>query len=148
MCNSFDSITYFRHSWAQTLNEFHFSFRMDAIENENSSCLRRGAMVAHSIYGVATTINASGYGYFLALEKLFDLQHADVRFSPLIRNCTSTLSLTRCYSYDRQVKFTPNKLWKFIVARAWTFIGAPISYVRQSRSTNKWRFAELAVCSH
>lgn len=55
---------------------------MDAIENENSSCLRRGAAVAHSIYGVATTINASGYGYFLALEKLFDLQHADVTLLP------------------------------------------------------------------
>lgn len=61
-------------------NNFYLNYRMDAIENENSSCLRRGAAVAHSIYGVATTINASGYGYFLALEKLFDLQHADVRF--------------------------------------------------------------------
>lgn len=54
---------------------------MDVIENENSECLRRGAVAAHSIYGVATTINASGYGYFLALEKLFHLRHADVRFS-------------------------------------------------------------------
>lgn len=54
---------------------------MDVIENQNSSCSRRGAEVAHSIYGVAITINASGYGYFLALEKLFDLHHADVNGS-------------------------------------------------------------------
>lgn len=51
---------------------------MDVIENKSSSCVRSGAAIAHSIYGVATTINASGYGYFLALAKLFDLQHADV----------------------------------------------------------------------
>lgn len=51
---------------------------MDAIENDDSTCLRRGAAVAHSIYGVAITINTSGFGYFLALEKLFDLNHPDV----------------------------------------------------------------------
>ena len=36
---------------------------------EDSSKLRRGLPVAHSIYGVGSTINAANYVYFLALEK-------------------------------------------------------------------------------
>ena len=39
---------------------------MDDIED--SSKLRRGVPVAHSIYGVANTINCANYVYFLALE--------------------------------------------------------------------------------
>lgn len=84
---------------------------MDFIENQNSSCSRRGAEVAHSIYGVATTINASGYGYFLALEKLFDLQHADVSgsFSHFCIRCSllmhsySTLNRQAGKIYTEQV---------------------------------------------
>ena len=36
---------------------------------EDSSKLRRGVPVAHSIYGVANTINCANYVYFLALEQ-------------------------------------------------------------------------------
>lgn len=62
--------------------EFFFSilfpktFRIDDIED--NSCLRRGVPVAHSIYGVASTINAANYVFFLALEKVQHLGHADV----------------------------------------------------------------------
>lgn len=54
-----------------------FSFRLDDIQD--NSVLRRGIPVAHSIYGVASTINASNYASLLALEKSKDLEHPDVR---------------------------------------------------------------------
>ena len=40
---------------------------------EDSSKLRRGVPVAHSIYGVANTINCANYVYFLALEQCTSL---------------------------------------------------------------------------
>ncbi|XP_059156777.1 geranylgeranyl pyrophosphate synthase-like isoform X2 [Physella acuta] len=40
---------------------------------EDSSKLRRGIPVTHSIFGVPQTINTANYVYFLALEKLFSL---------------------------------------------------------------------------
>lgn len=43
---------------------------------EDNSKLRRGVPVAHSIYGVATTINTANYVYFLALEKCQSLNNA------------------------------------------------------------------------
>lgn len=55
------------------------SFRLDDIED--NSCLRRGVPVAHSIYGVASTINAANYICFLALEKVQQLDHPDVSVS-------------------------------------------------------------------
>ncbi|KAK4312285.1 hypothetical protein Pmani_016266 [Petrolisthes manimaculis] len=42
---------------------------------EDSSVLRRGIPVAHSIYGVASTINSANYVYFMGLEKVLALQH-------------------------------------------------------------------------
>lgn len=36
---------------------------------EDSSTLRRGIPVAHSIFGVPSVINGANYAYFLALEK-------------------------------------------------------------------------------
>lgn len=45
---------------------------------QDNSLLRRGVPVAHSIYGVASTINAANYGCFLALEKVQQLKHEDV----------------------------------------------------------------------
>ena len=36
---------------------------------EDNSKLRRGVPVAHSIFGIAQTINCANYVYFLALEK-------------------------------------------------------------------------------
>lgn len=51
-------------------------FRIDDIED--NSILRRGVPVAHSIYGVASTINAANYVFFLALEKVQQLGHESV----------------------------------------------------------------------
>ena len=42
---------------------------------EDNSKLRRGIPVAHSIYGVAHTINSANYVYFLALEKTSAMGH-------------------------------------------------------------------------
>lgn len=44
---------------------------------EDSSKLRRGFPVAHSIYGVASVINSANYVYFLGLEKVLTLQHPE-----------------------------------------------------------------------
>lgn len=50
-------------------------YRTDDIED--NSTLRRGIPVAHSIYGVPSTLNAANYVMFLALEKVQLLGHAD-----------------------------------------------------------------------
>lgn len=44
---------------------------------EDNSKLRRGIPVAHSIFGVAQTINSANYVYFLALNELSKLNSAD-----------------------------------------------------------------------
>ncbi|XP_065350444.1 terpene synthase [Cloeon dipterum] len=44
---------------------------------QDNSILRRGIPVAHSIYGVASTINAANYVLFLALERVLGLGHAE-----------------------------------------------------------------------
>nr|CAD7599386.1 unnamed protein product [Timema genevievae] len=44
---------------------------------EDNSILRRGIPVAHSIYGIASTINAANYVMFLAVEKAFALNHPE-----------------------------------------------------------------------
>lgn len=49
--------------------------RIDDIED--NSILRRGIPVAHSIFGVASTINSANYVLFLALEKVQQLEHPD-----------------------------------------------------------------------
>ncbi|KAK2763879.1 geranylgeranyl pyrophosphate synthetase [Arachnomyces sp. PD_36] len=41
---------------------------------QDNSKLRRGKPVAHSIFGVAQTINSANYAYFLAQQKLSSLQ--------------------------------------------------------------------------
>lgn len=45
---------------------------------EDSSLLRRGYPVAHSIFGVAQTINSSNYVYFCALQELQRLKNPKV----------------------------------------------------------------------
>lgn len=57
----------------QTLH--NASLLIDDIEDNSS--LRRGLPVAHSIYGVAMTINAANYAFFLALDKVQQLNHPD-----------------------------------------------------------------------
>uniref|UniRef100_A0A023F5X7 Putative geranylgeranyl pyrophosphate synthase/polyprenyl synthetase n=1 Tax=Triatoma infestans TaxID=30076 RepID=A0A023F5X7_TRIIF len=44
---------------------------------QDNSILRRGIPVAHSIYGVASTINAANYVFFLALDKVLALGHPE-----------------------------------------------------------------------
>lgn len=44
---------------------------------EDNSILRRGIPVAHSIYGVASTVNTANYVLFLALEKVLALGHSE-----------------------------------------------------------------------
>ncbi|XP_023023224.1 geranylgeranyl pyrophosphate synthase quemao isoform X1 [Leptinotarsa decemlineata] len=44
---------------------------------QDNSILRRGIPVAHSIYGVASTINTANYTSFIALERVVDLQHPE-----------------------------------------------------------------------
>lgn len=50
-------------------------FRIDDIQD--NSILRRGIPVAHSIYGVASTINAANYVLFIALERVLSLNHPE-----------------------------------------------------------------------
>ncbi|XP_054009287.1 terpene synthase-like isoform X1 [Hylaeus anthracinus] len=44
---------------------------------QDNSVLRRGFPVAHSIYGIASTINSANYGSFIALEKVIALGHPE-----------------------------------------------------------------------
>jgi geranylgeranyl diphosphate synthase, type III len=46
-------------------------YRIDDIQD--SAKLRRGLPVAHSIFGIAQTINSANYAYFVAQERLRDL---------------------------------------------------------------------------
>nr|CAI5847948.1 unnamed protein product [Callosobruchus analis] len=45
---------------------------------QDNSILRRGIPVAHSIYGIASTINSANYTSFIALERVMDLKHPEV----------------------------------------------------------------------
>lgn len=51
------------------------SLLIDDIEDDSQ--LRRGAPVAHKIYGVPQTINSANYVYFLAFKELFSLSAND-----------------------------------------------------------------------
>nr|CAI5847950.1 unnamed protein product [Callosobruchus analis] len=44
---------------------------------QDNSILRRGIPVAHSIYGIASTINSANYTSFIALERVMDLKHPE-----------------------------------------------------------------------
>jgi geranylgeranyl diphosphate synthase type 3 len=52
------------------------SLLIDDVEDDSN--LRRGVPVAHSIYGVPTTINCANYVYFLALNELAKLNDANM----------------------------------------------------------------------
>ncbi|XP_076250736.1 geranylgeranyl pyrophosphate synthase quemao isoform X2 [Rhynchophorus ferrugineus] len=49
--------------------------RMRLDDIQDNSILRRGIPVAHSIYGVASTINAANYASFIAFERVQKLDH-------------------------------------------------------------------------
>ena len=63
---------------------------------EDSSKLRRGQPVAHSIFGAAPVINCANYVYFLALEKCQNLKNADA----MNIFVTEMLNLHRGQGYD------------------------------------------------
>lgn len=88
---------------------FFSIFRLDDIED--NSCLRRGVPVAHSIYGVASTINAANYICFLAMEKVQQLDHPDVSrilyclFSIALKDLSVNKSFI-CLRWTRPPKYT------------------------------------------
>lgn len=55
---------------------FYFFYRIDDIQD--NSILRRGIPVAHSVYGIASSLNAANYILFIALERVINLQHPAV----------------------------------------------------------------------
>lgn len=63
---------------------FYIYFRTDDIQD--NSVLRRGIPVAHSIYGVASTINAANYMSFVALERTLSLGHPMVLITLIFLN--------------------------------------------------------------
>jgi geranylgeranyl diphosphate synthase type 3 len=63
---------------------------------EDNSTLRRGVPVSHAIFGIAPTINAANYIYFLALEQCLSLQN-DAAVNVFV---TEMLNLHRGQGYD------------------------------------------------
>jgi geranylgeranyl diphosphate synthase type 3 len=60
------------------------SLLIDDVEDDSN--LRRGAPVAHAIFGVPPTINAANYVYFLALERCLALgNEGAMRVSAVVR---------------------------------------------------------------
>lgn len=55
---------------------FFYFYRIDDIQD--NSILRRGIPVAHSVYGIATSLSAANYVLFIALERVVNLQHPAV----------------------------------------------------------------------
>lgn len=76
---SLNTSTQLTHGKLYTCMFLILTYSIDDIED--NSILRRGVPVAHSIYGVASTINAANYALFLALEKVQQLDHPEVRKS-------------------------------------------------------------------
>eukprot|EP01064_Diplonema_japonicum_P009352 TRINITY_DN16819_c0_g1_i1.p1 TRINITY_DN16819_c0_g1~~TRINITY_DN16819_c0_g1_i1.p1 ORF type:complete len:312 (+),score=36.78 TRINITY_DN16819_c0_g1_i1:46-981(+) len=60
---------------------------------EDNSQLRRGVPVAHSIYGIAATINSANYVYFLALQEAIKLvpREEDVKSRELLEAFTEEM---------------------------------------------------------
>ncbi|XP_029659939.1 geranylgeranyl pyrophosphate synthase-like [Formica exsecta] len=54
-------------------NLFYFFYRIDDIQD--NSILRRGIPVAHSVYGIASSLSAANYILFIAMERVVNLQH-------------------------------------------------------------------------
>ncbi|CAH1405829.1 unnamed protein product [Nezara viridula] len=64
------------HSVGEIIQMLHnSSLLIDDIQD--NSILRRGIPVAHSIFGIASTINAANHVFFLALEKVLALGHPE-----------------------------------------------------------------------
>lgn len=125
---SLNTSTQLTHGKLYTCMFLILTYSIDDIED--NSILRRGVPVAHSIYGVASTINAANYALFLALEKVQQLDHPEVRKS------TSTMELKVIRVSCRPPRCTPNNCWSCTVDRAWRYIGATASRVPPSRITS------------
>ena len=65
-------VTLFSSLTLYTMSLFVMGCRVDDVED--NSQLRRGAPVAHKIYGVPQTINSANYVYFLAFQELSRLK--------------------------------------------------------------------------
>ena len=63
---------------------------------EDGSTLRRGGPVSHAIFGIAPTINAANYIYFIALEQCLSLKN-DIAMRVFV---TEMLNLHRGQGYD------------------------------------------------
>lgn len=109
----------------------NFYCRIDDIED--NSILRRGIPVAHSIYGVASTINTANYTIFMAMELAQKLDHPDVSVFFQFSNLVPFANIRFIY---RPLKFAPNSYWNCTVDRGWKFIGATIFYVPKSLNTS------------
>ncbi|KAJ7782209.1 farnesyltranstransferase [Mycena maculata] len=79
-----------RAAISKVVNMLHnASLMVDDIED--TSQLRRGKPVAHSVYGVPQTLNAANYVYFLAYHELLGMQTARLSEHELIAMVTDEL---------------------------------------------------------
>jgi len=71
-----------------------FFYRTDDIQD--NSMLRRGIPVAHSVYGIASTLSAANYVLFIALERVVNLRHPAVnrKYCVLIHAIRSIIKST------------------------------------------------------
>lgn len=68
-------------------------FRIDDIQD--NSILRRGIPVAHSVYGIASSLSAANYVLFIALERVINLQHPAVSRHKIKVNITYKINKLR-----------------------------------------------------
>lgn len=76
---------------------------------EDSSTLRRGIPVAHSIFGVPSVINGANYAYFLALEKCHAWKNPEAMNVSLF-GIKSFVSCFRLFIFDL-IHFHPGVCW-------------------------------------
>lgn len=117
----------------------NFYCRIDDIED--NSILRRGIPVAHSIYGVASTINTANYTIFMAMELAQKLDHPDVSFFFVL----NLILFTDFRFIYRLPKFAPNSYWNCTEVRGWKFIGETIFCVPRNLNTSWWLLEKLEV---
>lgn len=90
------------------------------------------SVVAHEVFGVASTINAANYVYFLALEKVC-----------LGVNCSRSAAVSNDDALDVFIRELISlhhgqvRLGGGNDARVWTFTGATTSSARRKTSTSR-----------
>lgn len=53
-----------------------FAYSINELDDE--SCMRNGRPTAHYMYGLASSMNAANYGYFLALQMAEQMDQSNV----------------------------------------------------------------------